>query len=135
MKTYIYTSGDAENKKPPIPLIPVQLSVPNQSKSTKIVNCEAILDTGADATLVPLTFLVKLNLKPAGFYEEIFFGDKKTIGIPYQVDFSFAQYNLSNFQVFGCPVDALGELIIVGRDLLNQYRIEFDGPNLKFTIY
>lgn len=86
-------------------------------------------------TLVPLPFLVALNLKSAGFGEEIAFGDRKTIGIPYQVGFSFAQYNLPNFQFFGCPVNALGELIIIGRDLLNQYRIEFDRANQKFTIY
>ncbi len=133
MKTYNYTTRPGE--VPPIPLIPVQLSVPNQSKSTNLVNCKAILDTGADVTLVPLPFLMDLNLKSAGFGEDIAFGDKKTIGIPYQVGFSFAQYNLPKFQVWGCPVNALGELIIVGRDLLNQYRIEFDGQKLEFKIY
>ena len=133
MKKYKYNFVSAEF--PPIPIIKVQLSDPNQSKSTNVVNCKAILDTGADATLVPIPFLIKLNLKSAGSYQDIAFGDNKTIGIPYQVDFSFAQYTLPKFKVFGCPESALGELIIVGRDLLNQYRIEFDGPKLEFKIY
>ncbi len=133
MKTYNYTIISAEI--PAIPLTSVQLSVPNQSTSTNLVDCQAILDTGADVTLVPLPFLMELKLKSAGFGKDIAFGDKKTIAIPYQVDFSFAQHNLLNFQVFGCPVNALGELVIIGRDVLNQYRIEFDGLNLKFTIY
>jgi hypothetical protein len=34
-----------------------------------------------------------------------------------------------------CSVDDIGEMALVGRDILNLYRVEFDAPNEVFAIY
>jgi hypothetical protein len=58
-----------------------------------------------------------------------------TLGIPYEVGLVFDSYSYSNFRVFACSVEEMGELLIIGRDLLNLHRIEFNGQNLTFTIF
>lgn len=58
-----------------------------------------------------------------------------TLGIPYEVGLVFDSYEHSSFQVFGCSVEEIGELLIIGRDLMNHYRIEFNGQALTFTIF
>ena len=58
-----------------------------------------------------------------------------TLGIPYEVGLVFDKYNYNNFSVFGCPVTEMGELLIIGRDLINFHRLEFNGKNLTFTVH
>jgi hypothetical protein len=39
------------------------------------------------------------------------------------------------FRVYGCSVDDIGEMALIGRDILNLYRFEFDAPHEVFAIY
>lgn len=57
------------------------------------------------------------------------------IAIPHAVGLEFDQYRYAAFEVYGCSMDEIGELLIVGRDLMNRYRVEFDGQSLAFTIF
>jgi hypothetical protein len=130
--TYSYKLVSVEI--PPIPLIAVQLTAPGTLSDVR-VDCQGILDTGSDCTLVPLPFLMRLNISPASRSVRLSFGGKETIGVPYEVGLIFDRYHKPDFRVIGCPVESISELLIIGRDLMNQYRIEFDGPNLRFTIF
>ena len=58
-----------------------------------------------------------------------------TLGIPYEVGLVFDSYEYSSFQVFACSAEEMGELLIIGRDLMNHHRIEFNGRDLTFTIF
>ena len=132
MATYSYTAFSTEI--PPIPLMPIQLRTPGlQPRIT--FDGQSILDTGSDCTLVPLPFLRQVNAQIAGRSIRIPVGGLQAIGIPYTVGIRFDHYVLDAVQVFGCPVEDIGELLIVGRDLMNFYRIEFDGQNSVFTIF
>lgn len=131
MATYSYTFFSPNI--PPIPLIAVQLTTPESS--AVLVNCQGILDTGSDVTLVPLPLLVRVNAEVAARAIRIPFSGTVTLGIPYDVGLIFDRYIYEKIRVFGCPVDDLGEYLIIGRDLMNQHNIEFDGPNLTFTIF
>lgn len=131
MGTYSYTPLSPEI--PPIPIMGLQLTTPESSAVR--VDCQGILDTGADCTLVPIPLLVRVNAKVADVAIRIPFSGTVTVGVPYKVGLIFDNYTHSNIRVFGCPADALGDYLIIGRDLMNQYRIEFDGPNQRFTIF
>ena len=132
MGTYRYTP--VSSQVPRIPLISVQLKTPGVNNPA-IVTCEAILDTGSDCTLVPFPFLTKVQAKIAGTKINIPVGGSQTIAVPYYVGFVFDSYNHPVFRVFCCPQNDIGEVILIGRDLMNQYRIEFDGINRTFTIF
>ena len=118
----------------PIPLISVTLKSP-RSNSDPSVKCQGILDTGSDCTLVPIPLLVKVKGKAKKGSVRIPFSGQMTLGIPYEVGLVFDSYEHSSFQVFGCSVEEMGELLIIGRDLINHHRIEFNGQALTFTIF
>ncbi len=132
MATYNYTF--VSTVIPPIPLISVQLKSPS-NPSSQSVDCQAILDTGSDCTLVPIPFVTSINGKVLDSSIRIPMGGKMTLGIPYEVGLIFDRYNYPKIQVFACPVEDIGELLIIGRDLMNQHRIEFNGRDLTFTIF
>ena len=132
MGTYSYTF--VSTTIPPIPLISVTLKSP-RSNSDPSVKCQGILDTGSDCTLVPIPLLVKVKGKAKKGSVRIPFSGQMTLGIPYEVGLVFDSYEHSSFQVFGCSVEEMGELLIIGRDLINHHRIEFNGQALTFTIF
>lgn len=62
-------------------------------------------------------------------------GGVAAIAIPYVVGMVFDRYELKACKVFGCAEHELGETPLVGRDVMNRYRIEFNGPSLEFEIF
>lgn len=132
MGTYSYTF--VSTAIPPIPLISVTLKSP-QSDSDLSIKCFGILDTGSDCTLVPIPLVVKVKGKAQKDSVSIPFSGQMILGIPYEVGLVFDGYEYSSFQVFACSVEEMGELLIIGRDLMNHHRIEFDGQNLTFTVF
>ncbi len=58
MGTYSYTFVSAEI--PALPLMGVQLKSPTSNSSISL-DCQAILDTGADCTLVPIPFVTRVE--------------------------------------------------------------------------
>jgi hypothetical protein len=96
---------------------------------------QGILDTGSDCTLVPLPLLVRLTAKVAGRSLSIPIGGVKTVGIPHYIGLAMSDRLCSPIRVFGCPEHEIGGLLIIGRDVLNQYRIEFDGLKQTFEIF
>lgn len=119
---------------PPIPLLSVQLATPG-IEPRKTIDTQAILDTGSDCTLVPLPLLMQVNARIIGRSIRVPVAGNNAIAIPHLVGLQFDQYGSVGIEVFGCPIDNIGELLIIGRDVLNRYRIEFDGQSLTFTIF
>jgi len=128
--SYNYTSLGEE--KPNAPLITVELASLDKTKPKK-VNWRAFLDTGSDITLVPLDALVQISAKVARTPNVYGVGGKKTTVYAYYVAFTMDNHTLPLVPVYGCPIDATGGYILVGRDLLNQYCIQFDGLNQTFS--
>jgi hypothetical protein len=119
---------------PSIPILQVALTLPGLESGNQLTAL-GILDTGSDCTLVPLPLLVRLTAKVAGRSLPISTSGIKTIGSPHYVGLWMSDRLCSPVKVFGCPEQEMGELSIIGRDVLNQYRIEFDGLNLTSTIF
>jgi hypothetical protein len=55
--------------------------------------------------------------------------------VPYLVGLVLDCHTYPVHQVYGCSIDTIGELLIVGRDILNLHRVDFDGPRQQFTIF
>lgn len=108
----------------PIPAVILELSDPAGTVSVSSIS--AHLDTGADMTVVPLPLIQRLGLTPVGHLTAKGFG-----GMPAQLDL----YRLQLFipGVGGFQLDVLGhsneKYVLVGRDVLNNYRVTIDGPN------
>lgn len=96
---------------------------------------QAILDTGSDCTLVPFDFLAKVKAQVCDRAIRIPVGGTVALAVPYLVGLVFDRHIYPAHQVYGCSVDTIGDLLIVGRDILNLHRIDFDGPRQQFTVF
>jgi hypothetical protein len=132
MGTYRYTSIGTEI--PAIPIMPLELIQPGQLDSPSVVG-QGILDTGSDCTLVPIPWLIQVNAQIADRALRIPVCGQLSLAIPHEVGIRFDRYRHFVFRVYGCSVDDIGEMTLIGRDILNLYRVEFDAPNGVFAIY
>ena len=131
-----YTSVDAspQSSIPPAPLIKMAIATPGKQPK-RTIECLGFLDTGADCTLVPFDILTVVQATVAGSRERITGTEKGSMMvIPYFVGVRLAQYSYPVVRVRGCPSQALGGMVLVGRDLLNRVCVEFNGPVLTFAI-
>ena len=123
MTTYKYNSSF----DPPAPVLPIQLSPPLTSAYASAI---ALIDTGADMTVIPRSLTKKLSLQ--------------------RVDIAYTQGvwgNVTESPVFSALLKCeTGEVKIIrviswdenyailGRDLLNQWKLNLDGPKMFFDI-
>lgn len=91
--------------------------------------CDALLDTGSDNTLFPASLAMELGLVPVDevIVEE---GANMRSCLTYLVDLELPWSRLSEIEV---PADDQREYALVGRDVLNQMRLTFDGPAGQIT--
>jgi hypothetical protein len=132
MTTHPYTP--LSNQLPAIPILPLHLHPPatNPSSRHKI---QGILDTGSDCTLIPIPDLIRVNARVIDRAIRVPVCGQNIIAIPYAVGITFDTNYLSACSVFGCSIEELGELSIIGRDLMNRYQILFNGSALEFTVF
>ncbi len=108
---------------PPMPAVEIHLGYPGEAFDVGPV--VAILDTGADSTLVPQYLLDQLG---APFSDEAqlrsHWGEWRTVSL-FTVDIGLEAVRLPAVEVIG---DEQGQEVIVGRNILNRLRMLFDGP-------
>jgi hypothetical protein len=83
------------------------------------------LDTGADATLIPLSFLQQLGSRRAlevGLRSQ--WGERRDVFL-HLVDVQIGEIMLPGVYVVG---DDLGNEVVLGRDVINRLRLLLDGP-------
>jgi hypothetical protein len=119
---------------PPFPILPIELFSPISEKS---LTCQtpAILDTGSDCTLVPLDLLMKVKARAIDRAIRVPVCGVSTLAIPYAVGLKFDRYTISACIVLGCPGEVIDNMMLLGRDIMRRYRIEFDGERSAFTIF
>lgn len=115
--------------EPPAPYLDIYvLSVEGDYPEEPI---SALLDSGADATMLPLTSLQRVN---APYLERMLmrWGESQ----PELVDIYVATVRIGHHIIFGVNVIAMppGSEAILGRDVLNQFEINLDGLALETTI-
>ncbi len=117
-----YTSKFAN--EPPGPYISVRIISTNGSR-----DIEGILDTGADQTLIPVVTARELRLRQIG---DVSIGDAnggwKSRPL-YKADLAFGGLSFAALPVAGIDYP----VVLIGRDILNDLVVTFDGPNRTFT--
>lgn len=132
MPDFLYTKVHGIS---PIPIVTTYFS--NLSNSSIVTTCDCeILDTGSDLTIVSFTLISRLHATAIDRQQSISFRGlgRSSQGIAYRVGMSFDGADFFRAKVIAVPDDILNDEIIIGRNILNRYAINFDGPNLVFNI-
>lgn len=121
----------------PIPIASLYIGNSDFSNPISLKVNNAILDTGSDCTLFPYSIISRIQPISLGSSSKQSFRGLGTqiAGVPYRVGIGFEEHLLIKVKVFACPDHVLEDEIIIGRNFLNRYRIEFDGPKRVFLVY
>jgi predicted aspartyl protease len=106
---------------PPFPTLPIVLG----EGSSRVGPLPALIDSGADATLVPIDLLKRIGV---GEGEEVtirsHFGERQS-ALLFLVPLAIEGTNLVGLYVVG---DEMTDEIILGRNVLNKLALFLDGP-------
>jgi predicted aspartyl protease len=117
------------NYYPPIPALEIRIGYPTEALATGPL--EAIVDTGADGTLIPQALLDDIG---APLVDEVRmrsqWGESRSATL-FAVDVGIGDLLLPDVEVVG---DEAGEEIILGRNVLNRLKLLLDGPRERTEI-
>lgn len=114
---------------PPAPI--AEVSLITVAESLRAGPFTALIDSGADGTIEPVTYLHEILAPPT--QEMIMrsqWGESRQV-ILYLVDVQIGDVVLPGIEVVG---DELSDEAILGRDVLNRLRILLDGPAKNVTV-
>lgn len=113
------------------PAVPVcEVTLINTDLDQQVL-LSGVVDTGADATLVPVKHLQTIGAHrvfEAGLRSQ--WGERRTIFM-YLVDVRISDVTLPGVYVVG---DDMGNEMVIGRDVLNRLRLTLDGPALQLRL-
>lgn len=108
---------------PPAPFIEIRIGI--LEESLRIGPLLAFVDTGADATLIPIRYIRQLSiLAVENKFLRSQWGERRSVKT-YGVDVGVADIRLPAIEVIA---DTRRDEIIVGRNVLNLLRLHLDGP-------
>jgi predicted aspartyl protease len=119
---------DAARYYPPAPIADVTLR--NPQTGAEIADQPLLMDTGADATLIPQAALAPLGLQPIAdlTYELIAFDGTRSVASVADLDLIFL-----NRRFRGRYLLTHEDTGVLGRDILNHLALFFDGPGNQWT--
>lgn len=127
-KTPFSRPYDQQNFNPPAPVMEVSLSIPGAQ--SVILKSPALLDSGADITVIPEQIVQELQLK---YVDEItacgYDGVPKQVFI-YSVKLIFD--GLGNFIVRAITLN--NDHALIGRDIINKWSLLLEGKKKIFEI-
>ncbi len=118
--------------RPPAPFVNVCLSVLNTIEPC--FELAALIDTGADRTVIPKEFVDLLGLKKG---TDDFITIAGITGEAVEAPLYFVNLAIKGFSPR--PLESIfledeEQQIVLGRDFLNHHQINLNGPNLTFTV-
>jgi predicted aspartyl protease len=114
---------------PPAPF--VHVGIRSITTGTGVADCPAQIDTAADTTVLPQQIVEALELEPLD--QVPILGFDGHLSQVYRFLVSLSLHNLDPL-VLRVLASADEPYVLLGRDVLNQYRILLDGPQLKLDI-
>ena len=114
---------------PPAPIAELVMSNPvNGAQSSTFV---AILDSGADATIIPIAYIHEIQaVETQQKALRTQWGNSYPVML-YLVDIEIGDIVLYGVEVVG---DSRGDEAVVGRDILNRLHVTLNGPNKSVTL-
>jgi predicted aspartyl protease len=110
---------------PPAPVVPLRVGPPDAEPEVLL---HAIVDSGADCTVLPAEIASALRLPPVGGLRLLTFsGDAESVPV-HSASVALAGVTLLR------PIAFFGEVSILGRDLLQDFRAVLDGPASRLTL-
>jgi predicted aspartyl protease len=110
---------------PPAPIVTLSVSRPDDPSNT-VDAIPALVDSGADFTVLPARLVGPLRLEQSGFRRLLGFGGRIVECPTYLVRIQITGM-LQRFLV-SVPCDSTEPMALLGRDILSQYRVVIDGP-------
>jgi Retroviral aspartyl protease len=135
MTSYPYTKISDNLAIPAAPILAVLLMHPDATRQRQY-RLEAFLDTGSDCTLIPLEAVSILQLPILKTRESITgVGGGNTIGYPCRASLELAESQFKGAMLIACEAQLIGgpHRMILGRDILNQFCVKFDGKRQQFS--
>ena len=121
-------TGYAASYFPAAPVLDIVLVAQPQGNRSDAV--AGVVDTGADATIVPIDLLRQIGARYVTEQRvRSFFGEARTVRT-YLVDVVIDGITLPALEVVGDTVDET----LIGRDVLNRLRLLLDGPHQKIEV-
>ena len=120
ISTYPY---DRQRYSPPAPVIPIEITAPGRARSTRAI--AALIDSGADATLVPIDVLEDVGARAVGYATLVGISDQPHLAEMYVVNIEIGAHVLYAVRVLAMPTDSAA---VLGRDVLNHLTITLNGP-------
>lgn len=111
-------------RTPPIPAVVLTLSSPDGARSIPAVS--AHIDTAADMTVVPLALVQQLAVISLGRVTGRGLGGAAQVMDVYEVMVEIPGVAVVTVGVVAHPNE---RFVLPGRDVLNLFRVTFDGPN------
>lgn len=125
MIRYTYNS----QKQPPAPF--VRVAIPHPNTGVEVRDLPAQLDTVADQTLVPSAIADSLALHQSGVIDVLGVGGNGEEMSVFELLLSVHNPPARRVEVLAHPGEPW---ILLGRDVLNAYRLVLDGPNLTLEL-
>jgi predicted aspartyl protease len=120
---------------PLAPIISIKVTAPEWLNKSGEYSIEAFLDTGSDCTLIPLEIISRLGLSIVDSYVEIIgVAGGRVDGYACFANIWLGEKCIRAVRIYGCVSKSLENRVLIGRDVLNQCWIEFDGVNSRLMI-
>lgn len=112
---------------PPAPVL--RITVRNISDYTKQLTGDALIDTGADITCLPRTIVKTLSGEPISTYGIKGIGETNAG----QADSYILEFEIASIKKQAEAI-AFGDELILGRNIINEFVLQLDGPNKEVNI-
>lgn len=117
----VYSYDYDRSYNPSIPIVEIKIG---QSWTTPLLPLTALVDSGADVTIIPLRYLRQVGARRERKSWLTGVTDVRTQIDIYTVALSFGPFAFDDIEV---AAGKYNNEIIVGRDLLNQFIVTLDG--------
>lgn len=114
---------------PPAPFVYVGLRSPHDDDPP--LELPALVDTGADTTVVPLQVVESLGLPPLDEMPTVGFGGQLTFIPTFLIRLRLRGLVEMSVEVLASPDESY---VLLGRDVLNRFKLTLDGPGLSLEI-
>lgn len=114
--------------EPPAPVLPITIA--GVVRSSPRIDTIALIDTGSDITAIPSELADGLQLYPFSRVQLEDVSAKKTPALTYAVRLTIANLPMQEVEVILTRLP----FAVLGRDLLNEFYLHFEGPEQQFQI-